>query len=432
MTLLTTRLGPIFKINVLGHQIVFVGNVALLEEICDETRFQKCVTGPVVEIRDLVNDSLFTAYRKEKSWGIAHRIMAPLVTQEATDAVFNDMAEVIPDLTKKWSAKPNQRTMATEDMDVILLASCMKCFFNQRMRVFDGDNSKALQVVEAFEGATMEAMKRPTRPKFLNWLYQGRFASQTKILRSFANKIIDSRKNTPDQARKDLLDAMINGTDPETGEKLKDSQKVDEIITMFIGAATAANLISYGLYYLARNPEAHKKACEEIDRVVGDGAIDLAHLKQLNYVEACLRETIRLSATAPGFNIEPIDSENKAPVMLAGGEYQIPHNQPIIAILNAVNRDPAVFGEDSEAFRPERVLGEKWDNLPAAAKKGFGNGKRECFGKVWAWQWSFFTLASIIKDVSWELEDKNYELHANGAFSIKPLDMWTIMGPRQK
>lgn len=392
------------------------------------------MTGPVVEIRYSVHDSLFTAYHDEKSWGIAHRIMKPHVTQEATDAGFNDMAEVIPDLTKKWSAKSKQRTMPTKDLDLILLASCMKCFFNQRVRALDGDKKtrdKALAMVQAWEGATMEAMKRPTRPGFLNWLYQGKFASMTKTMRNYASDIVSSRKNNPDQARKDMLDAILNVSDPESGEKLKDSQVLDEIVTIFIGAATAANLVSYGLYYLMENPEAHKKACEEIDRVVGDGPIDLAHLKQLNYVEACLRETIRLSATAPGFNIEPIPSDNKAPVMLGGGEYQIPHNQPMIAILNAVNRDPAVFGEDSEAFRPERVLGEKWDNLPAAAKKGFGNGKRECIGKAWAWQWSFFTLASIIKDVSFELEDKNYKLHANGAFSIKPLDMWTIMGPRK-
>lgn len=426
--------GPIFKINVLGHQIVFVGSVALLEEICDETRFRKCVTGPVVEIRYSVHDSLFTAYHDEKSWGIAHRIMYPHVTQEATDAVFNDMAEAISDLTKKWSAKPKQRVKATDDMDLILLASCMKSFFNQRVRVMEKGEvaTKAFKMVQAWESATMEAMKRPTRPTFLNWLYHGRFASQTKIMRSYATDIVNSRKNNPEQARKDMLDAIMNGVDPESGEKLKDSQVLDEIVTIFIGAATAANLVSYGLYYLMENPEAHKKACEEIDSVVGDGPIDLAHLKQLNYVEACLRETIRLSATAPGFNIEPIPSNNKAPVLLAGGEYQIPHNQAMIAVLNSVNRDPAVFGEDSDAFRPERVLGEKWDNLPAAAKKGFGNGKRECIGKKWAWQWSFFTLASIIKNVSFELEDKNYQLHANGAFSIKPLDFWVLTSPRQK
>ncbi|KAJ5692020.1 hypothetical protein N7462_001443 [Penicillium macrosclerotiorum] len=430
---LAKEYGSIFKINALGHQIVFIGSVALLEEICDQKRFRKCVTGPVVEIRYAVHDSLFTAYDDEKSWGIAHRIMYPHVTQEATDAVFNDMAEVVPDLTKKWSAGTKVRTKATDDLDLILLASCMKCFFNQRVEVLKKDEVglKAKKMVDAWEGATMEAMKRPNRPKLLNWLYQGRFSSQTKTMRSYASDIVKSRLNNPDQARKDMLDAIINGVDPESGEKLSDSQHLDEIISIFIGAATAANLVSYALYYLMENPEPLKKAQEEIDSVVGDGLIDLAHLKQLNYVEACLRESIRLSATAPGFNIEPIPSKDKSPVLLAGGEYQIPHNQVMIAVLNQVNRDPAVF-EFPEEFKPEQVLGDKWDKLPAAAKKGFGNGKRECIGKLWAWQWAFFTLASIIKDVNFELEDKNYKLHANGAFSIKPLDMWVLMSARQK
>lgn len=157
-------------------------------------------------------------------------------------------------------------------------------------------------------------------------------------------------------------------------------------------------------------------------------------MKQLNYVEAILRESIRLSATAPGFNIEPIplkDKADKTPVFLAGDEYQIPYNQTMIAVLNSVNRDPAVF-EYPEEFRPEQVLGEKWDKLPAAAKKGFGNGKRVCIGKAWAWQWSLFTLGSILKDVSFEVEDSNYKLHANGAFSNKLLDFYVLVSPRQK
>lgn len=431
------RLGPIFKINVLGHQIVFICSVALLEEICDQTRFRKCVTGPVVEIRYSVHDSLFTAYDDEKSWGIAHRIMMPHLTQEATDSVYTDMMEVVPDLTKKWSAGTKQRVKASDDLDLILLASCMKCFFNERVHVLgekDEVQKKAWDMVQGWEGATMEAMKRPTRPKVLNWLYQSRFSSLTKTMRNYATEIVKRRKDNPELARKDMLDALLNGVDPESGLKLKDSQVLDEIVTIFIGAATAANLLAYAVYYLSNNPEALKKGQDEIDSVVGDGPIDLSHLKQLHYVEAILRETIRLSATAPGFNIEPIppkDKKDKTPVLLAGGEYEIPNNQPMIAILNAVNRDPAVF-EDPLAFKPEQVIGDKWDKLPAAAKKGFGNGKRECIGKLWAWQWSFFTLANIIKDVTFELEDPDYKLHANGAFSIKPMDMFVLVSGRQK
>lgn len=338
------------------------------------------------------------------------------------------MAEVIPDLTKKWSAGTKTRTLLTNDLDRLLLASCMQCFFNQRVHVLEGTEPP---MISAMAGATMEAMKRPTRPKFLTRLmYQRRFEKDTKTMRDFAAQVIQTRREQPETARKDILDAMMNGADPESGEKLSESQIIDEIISIFIGAATAPNLISYALYYLMENPSEIKKAQEEIDRVVGDDKIDLEHLQGLNYVEAILRESIRLCATAPGFNIEPIPSDNKSPILLAGGEYQIAHNQPMIAVLSQVNRDPAVF-EDPEAFKPERVLGEKWDQLPAAAKKGFGNGKRECIGKLWAWRWSFFTLASILKETTFELADPNYKLESNGAFSIKPLEFYGLVSPRK-
>lgn len=253
-------------------------------------------------------------------------------------------------------------------------------------------------------------------------------------MRAYASQIVKSRKENADiQSRNDMLDAMLNGTDSETGEKLQDSQVIDEVVTILIGAATAVNLVAYAIYFLAENTGATEKAREEIDAVVKDGPIEPHHLKKLPYVEACLRESIRLSATAPGFNIEPIptESNDESPVLLAGGKYQIPHNQPLIAVLNAVNRDSKVF-EYPEEFRPEQVLGDKWDRLPAAAKKGFGTGKRECIGKAWAWQWSFLVLASILKEVSFDLADQNYKLHSNGAFSIKPLDFDVLMSPRQK
>lgn len=353
--------------------------------------------------------------------------MMPHLTPSATDSLFGDMAEVIPDLTKKWSAGVKQRTLITKDLDRLLVASCMQCFFNQRVHVLEGAEPP---LINAMEAATMEAMKRPTRPKLLNWLYQRRFEKDTKIMRNFSANVIKTRREKPETARKDILDAMMNGADPESGEKLTESQIIDEIISIFIGAATAPNLISFALYYLMENPTAIEKAHEELDRVVGDGKIDLDHLKDLHYVEAILRESIRLSAAAPGFNIEPIPSEDKSPILIGGGEYQIAHNQPMIAVLGQVNRDPAVF-EDPEAFKPERVLGEKWDQLPAAAKKGFGNGKRECIGKLWAWRWSFFTLASILKDTKFELADPNYNLESNGAFSVKPLEFYGLVSPRK-
>lgn len=281
----------------------------------------------------------------------------------------------------------------------------------------------------------MEAMKRPTRPKFLTKLiYEQKFASDIKLMRDFAANIVKSRVENKPQDRHDLLHALLHNTDPVSGEKLSESRIIDEVVTMFIGAATSANLVSYALYYLLRNKEVLSKARTEIDEVVGrsDGAsISLEHLDKLHYIEAIIRETLRLSATAPGFNIEPIPTEDKAPILLAGGEYQVPHNQTMISVLHTVNRDPDVF-EEPESFIPERMLGDRWEALPKGARRGFGNGKRECYGKMWAWRWSIFTLASIVHEVEFQFADSEYQLASNGAFSVKPLEFYGLVSPREK
>ncbi|PWY92145.1 cytochrome P450 [Aspergillus heteromorphus CBS 117.55] len=438
---LATKYRPICKVTILGHDIVLVTGAALIEEICDETRFRKCVAGPIVEIRQAVHSSLFTAYNNElESWGVAHRIMAPLVSWEAVEQVFADMREVSTDLIKKWTAGPRQRVNVTDDLDRVNHAANMLCFFDQRLHCLEGPEPS---LIKAMEGATTEAVRRPSRPKILNWLfYQRKFDTYNQTMRDYSASCIEHRRANP-SAKKDMLHAIMEGKDPQTGEGLNEEQMIDEIINCFIGSATAPNLVAFALYYLIKNPHILARAREEIDSVVGpnpSSKIEHHHLAALPYCTAILREAMRLSPPAPGFNIEPIPAatkeEENTPVLLAGGQYQVPRNQPLIAILYGVNRDPAVF-DNPEAFNPDRMLGEKYEQLPEGVKKGFGNGKRECIGKRYAWEWSLFTLITIMKDVEVDLADKGYVTdgagdHYNGAFTVKPLDFFAITGPRPR
>ncbi|EAW14844.1 putative cytochrome P450 [Aspergillus clavatus NRRL 1] len=428
---LAVKYRPIFKISVVGHDIVFVTSAKLLEEICDEKRFRKCVTGPIVEIRQAVHDSLFTAYHNEESWGIAHRIMAPLVSPDAVAEAFAGMRETTKDLIQKWTAGPRQRVNVCNDLDRLNHAANMLCFFDQRIHCLEGQEPS---VIKAMDAATNEAMRRAARPKLLNWLiYQRRFNAYNRTMRDYAAEIVAQRRAYPTD-KKDLLDALLHGKDPQTGLALTDSQHLDEIINIFIGSATSPNLVSFALYYLMKHPQEITRAREEIDGVVID-QLEHRHLASLPYCEAILRESLRLCATAPGFNIEPIPGQEE-PVLLAGGEYQIPNKQPMIALLSAVNRDPEVF-EEPDAFIPERMVGENYERLPAGVKKGFGNGKRQCFGTRFAWEWCFMVLVTILREVNFDLADKQYQtavegINYNGAFSTKPLGLFAVTGPRQR
>lgn len=381
-----------------------------------------------MEIRQAVHDSLFTAYHDEKSWAIAHRILAPYVTQSAAQAIFNRMRDSVSDLVEKWTSSPGKRVDVTNDLQRLDVQTVRYCLFSQRNHYLDGAEPP---MIPAMASSTMEAMKRPTRPKLLNWLLHGRrYNRDIRTMRGFATEIVDTRKSAETEEH-DMLNAMLHAKDPESGKALDDSQVLDEIINMFIGSATAPCLVSAAIYYLLKNPEEITKAREEIDGAVGsNGQIPAADFSNFPYCEAILREAFRLSAPAPGFNIEPVPSSS-APeyITLAEGKYQIPKNQPMIAVLSGVNRDPDVF-DDPEAFRPERMQGEAYDQLPAGVKKGFGNGKRECFGKRYAWQWSMITLISIIRRVDLEMADKEYELKQNGAFCVQPLEFFAVAKPR--
>ncbi|KAI0441099.1 cytochrome P450 [Xylaria telfairii] len=425
---LAEKYGEIFQIKVLGKTIVFVAGAALAEELCDEKRFRKYVGGPIVEVRALVNDSLFTAFDHEASWGISHRIIAPKLSPSAIADVFNEMRDITNELIGKWKGVGADTQFAPlGDLNRLNLEVTAYTLYGKRLNNLTGP---AHPVIQAMEDTTSEAIKRPNRPGILNWLFYGsKFKSANKLQRDWAADVVKYRKDNPTE-RRDLLDALLTAKDPETGKSLTESQVIDEIATMPIGSSTAPCLLAASILFLVENPEVVLKAREELNTVIGDGEFKHEHVGQLKYIEGVLRESLRLSFAAPGFNIEPIPKAgDKSPVLLGGGKYQIAHNQAVIIVLAGVNRDPEVF-EEPLLFKPERMMGESFERLPAGVKKWFGNGKRECVGKHWALQFSLVVLATMIREVDFEAVDAGYKLEQDGWFNVRPIDFYTKVKAR--
>ncbi|KAJ5625235.1 NADPH cytochrome P450 [Penicillium lagena] len=430
---LADKYGPIYKIDALGKHVVIVNSASLTEEICDEKRFRRCSTTPVInELRRAANDALFTAYDNEPSWGIAHRIMAPFVAPSSDDTRIEDLHEMASELLAKWTSSFGERVNLTEDMKRLNVQSVIYHFFNQRHNLLEGEGPG---VVELMDHATWETVDRSARPKVLNWLYYDRiYDTYIKDFRKMAADFIVS-KRAENPAKQDMLHALLFAKDPQTGECLDDEKVIDEIVTITVTASSTAGLMSFALYYLLRNPDKMIKARQEIDQVLGIGAkITVEDLSKLPYLEAVLRETLRLSATVPGFVLEPIPSDNPGEIVfLADGKYQVPNNQRLMVLLSAVNRDPDVF-EDPDEFRPERMLGEAFERLPAGVKKSFGNGKRYCLGKRFALQLSMITLANVLRSVDLQAADEEYQLKQTGreicANFLAPVGFFVTVGPR--
>ena len=61
--------GPIFRISAFGDGMTIVSSQELVNEICDDKRFEKGVHPALKQLRDVGGDGLFTAYTGEANWG---------------------------------------------------------------------------------------------------------------------------------------------------------------------------------------------------------------------------------------------------------------------------------------------------------------------------------------------------------------------------
>jgi cytochrome P450/NADPH-cytochrome P450 reductase len=196
----------------------------------------------------------------------------------------------------------------------------------------------------------------------MNYLYykeeQHRQENIVKI-KELCKKIIADRTEHPKPDAKDLLNLMIHGVDRETGEKLN-RENIEYQIPTFHGAGyeTTSATLAFIYYFLCNNPHKLLKAQQEVDQVVGSKVLTFDMLSKLKYLDATIKEALRLqhpSSLLTRFAVKDT---------VLGGKYFIRKGQMVSGVWRQFHRDPKIWGEDSDEFRPERMLEENFQKLP--------------------------------------------------------------------
>ena len=85
--------------------------------------------------------------------------------------------------------------------------------------------------VEAMGDWLTESGRRMRRPRVVQALMResnNKYSADMDVMRELAREIVAERKNRPND-RKDLLNAMLNGRDPQTGNGLTDESIEDQV-----------------------------------------------------------------------------------------------------------------------------------------------------------------------------------------------------------
>ncbi len=413
---LAEQYGPLFRITFPSRSVLVVSSHALVDELSDESRFDKRVHGPLQHIRDFAGDGLFTAETGEPNWARAHRLLTPAFGPAAMKGYFEPMLDVAQQMVDKWARLgpsadidvPDNMTRLT--LDTIALSGFdyrFNSFYQREMHPFVGAMVRALG--EA--GARAKQLPLQTRLRLVS---NNRYQRDIAYMQQLVDEVIRARKAAgPSTGSRDLLGLMLEASDPRTGDRLDDLNIRHQIVTFLIaGHETTSGLLSFTTYLLLKHPEVMARAREEIDSVLGGRTPRFDDLRKLTYLDQILRESLRLWPTAPAFAVRPLEHTT------IGDGYPVTPDDTLLILTPQLHRDPAVW-EDPARFDPSRFAPGSVENIPPNAWKPFGNGQRACIGRQFAMQEATLVLAMMLQ--RFELVDAHdYQLKVKETLTLKP------------
>ncbi|KAJ7035907.1 fatty acid hydroxylase [Mycena alexandri] len=425
--LLAKTYGEIYQLDLLGRKVIAVSSHALANEVSNDTRFHKRVTGGLLEVRNLTGDALFTAQDDEPNWGIAHRLLMPAFGTIAVKDMMEEMRDISNQLLLKWERfGPDAIIDPSEDFTRVALDAIAYCSMSHRLNSFYTEQQPEFTV--AMGDFLAECGLRANRPRVLQAVMRGmtaKYEADIKTMRDLANQIVAARKAHP-IPKHDLLDTMLNARDPKTGEAMSQKSISENLLTFLIaGHETSSGMMTFMVYFLLKNPETMRKLRAQVDEVLGERPVQYEDFAKLPYLIAVMRETLRLAATAPLRSTCPLEDTT-----IGGGKYAVKKGDTIVIQAWDMHRDPAVWGDDAEEFKPERMLDGKFEALPPNAWQPFGFGARACIGRAFAWQEVTLVMASVVQKFDLSLVDPSYTLEIKQTLTVKPKGLRIHASPR--
>lgn len=414
---MTRDLGPIFKLDMMGKPLIIASGYEIVDELCDEARFDKAVRGALRKVRGIAGDGLFTGETQEPNWQKAHNILLPTFGRQAMNNYMPMMQDVAGQLVTKWERlNADDEIDVVHDMTAVALDTIGICGFDYRFNSFYRRDYHPF--IDALNRSLETAMVQRGLP-FEGAILRSRLnkmEEDTVYMNKLVDDIIKERRESGAVAN-DLLNYMLKGVDKVTGESLSDENIRYQIITFLVaGHETTSGLMSFTLYYLMNHPDVLEKAYEEVDRVLGRDISTPPTLKdvnQLTYVQQILFEALRLWPTAPAFSVYPYQDEQ----LKSGHGIRKKNFVTVLSLM--LHRDKSVWGENAEDFNPDNFTREAVAARPANAYKPFGNGQRACIGRQFAMQEATLIMGMILQ--RFELIDHtDYKLKIKESLSIKP------------
>ncbi|TMW65597.1 hypothetical protein Poli38472_008239 [Pythium oligandrum] len=254
--------------------------------------------------------------------------------------------------------------------------------------------------------------------RFLNIGDEGKLKHHMGIVYAWMHEVIQQSVERSIQAKqsgvasmdkkcKSLIELFLEHSE-EDREGLKEEDFVDFILTLVIGARdTTADTLSWLFYALSKHPEVEAKLRDELKRELPSDTstyLTMEHLKPLVYLEAVIKETLRLYPAGAFIFREAVEDT------VISGDILVRKGQHVVMPTYTIGRNPVVWGSDAATFRPERWIDEATGQIkPESPFKffTFTAGPRICAGINLAMMQLRIVTANLLQRFRFDVDATN-------------------------
>lgn len=307
---------------------------------------------------------------------------------------------------------PGQTVQIEQEMREITLEVILRSVFGVAERDPHIDRLRG-QTRELLQASSHPlALLGPLTPPWLQrWTPQWRRIRRD--LHAFDTTIADllaSRRQDPSGDGDAILSILLTMTHDD-GTPVSDQELRDHLITMLLaGYDTTAVALAWAFRMILSQPEVLEKIRSELHEVFPDNTIDPDGLERLPYLDATIKETLRIHPIIP-FVVRRLTRP------FAAGGILYPAGVILAPLILRVHARPEEYPEP-ERFLPERFLDHKPNPY---AWLPFGGGTRRCLGMFFALFEMRVVLATVLSRLNLQLRVPTVGSRRRG-FLLAPAD----------
>jgi cytochrome P450 len=209
--------------------------------------------------------------------------------------------------------------------------------------------------------------------------------------------------------RTDVLSTLLDAR-YEDGRGMTDAELRDEMITLLLaGHETTATALAWATYHVLRTPRVLARIRAELDAVVGSGELRAEHLPRLEYLDAVIKEALRINPV-----LDDVGRLVKQPMEIGG--WRVPAGVIAAPQIYLVHHRADLW-PDPYVFDPERFVGRRmnpYEFLP------FGGGARRCIGMGFALYEMKIVLARVFTRTQLRLVSRKEVRAVRRAITLAP------------